>query len=225
MTYNVNFGMAGDRATVNAIRKGKADVVFLQETTPRWERHLRRALRKVYPHILFKHHGRAGGLAVLSKYPFKDADYIPAPTKWFPAWRVVVQTPIGPVQALNVHLRPPIDKGSWVRGFFTTGGLRLSEMQHYVTFLAKELPTIILGDFNEAKGGALDLLEDRKMRNALFDLKPNTRTWHWPTRYGELTQALDHVYAGPRLEAVKARVMKAGRSDHYPVVVKLRRVY
>lgn len=37
MTYNVNFGIAGDPETIEVIRGGGADVVFLQETTEAWE--------------------------------------------------------------------------------------------------------------------------------------------------------------------------------------------
>ncbi len=37
-SYNVNFGMAGSSAVADAIRNSGAQVVFLQETTPDWQR-------------------------------------------------------------------------------------------------------------------------------------------------------------------------------------------
>ena len=122
LTYNVNYGLGGDPLGVRAIRDAGADVVFLQETTAAWEEALRAELGTELPHMAFLHCCGAGGLAVLSKYPFEHGDYVPSPGGWFPAWRVVVDSPLGEVQVLQVHLRPPVsDGGSFVSGYFTTG--------------------------------------------------------------------------------------------------------
>src|SRR5437773_1751707 len=68
----------------------------------------------------------------------------------FFALRIVVATPIGAVQILDVHLRPPMsDGGSWVAGFFTTREVREREMAYHVEKLDPKLPTVIAGDFNE----------------------------------------------------------------------------
>ena len=53
MTYNVNFGIPGDAPTIAAIDAGRADVVFLQEINPAWERALRaRFAGRVPAHVL-----------------------------------------------------------------------------------------------------------------------------------------------------------------------------
>jgi len=52
MTYNVNFGLAGDPETLEAIRSADADLVFLQETDATWERSLRSLAHGRYPHVL-----------------------------------------------------------------------------------------------------------------------------------------------------------------------------
>ena len=75
MTYNVNYGLAGDSETAGAMADGWADLIFLQETTAAWEVVLRRRLLEAYPHMAFRHCCGAGGLAVLSRYPFEDKDY------------------------------------------------------------------------------------------------------------------------------------------------------
>lgn len=223
MTYNVNFGLSGDRASLRAIADAGADIVLLQETNRGWERAIRRRLSAKYPHILFEHHRAAGGLGILSKYPIEERRLLVAPTGWFPAWRLVVRAPRGLVQLLNVHLRPPIsDSGSWVSGYFTTGGHRLRELRHYLRFLDAALPTLIAGDFNEARGPAIELLADRGMHSALHEYAPDAITWHWRTRIGELTNRLDNVFYSGGLDATAARVMTAGNSDHYPVVVRFR---
>jgi endonuclease/exonuclease/phosphatase (EEP) superfamily protein YafD len=221
MTYNVNFGIAGDEATIAAIAGGGAELVFLQETTPSWEASLRRALGRRYPHQAYRHSGGAGGLAILSRHRFREAAYLAAPGDWFPAWRVIVESPLGPLQVLQLHLRPPVsDSGSWVSGYFTTGGYRRGEIAHFARDLRRDLPTLVVGDFNEAAGGkAVRFLEEQHgLRDALERFSPGATTWHWRTSIGRIRLQLDHILHDARLRPLDARVLRVGRSDHYPVV-------
>lgn len=224
MTYNVNFGIAGDPATLEVIRGAGADVVFLQETTEAWERHLRAELAATYPHMQFRHCCGAGGLAVLSRHPFAERDYwAPPPGGWFPAWRVVVDSPLGPLQVLAVHLRPPLDeRGSVVRGYHASRAVRVAEIASYVDGLDGDLPTLIVGDFNEERDGdALAYLRRRGLRSALPEFAPDANTWAWTTSVGPVRQQLDHVVYDPFLEPIDAAVIPGGRSDHRAVVVTL----
>ncbi|MFH1150780.1 MAG: endonuclease/exonuclease/phosphatase family protein [Actinomycetota bacterium] len=66
--------------------------VFLQESTPGWERQIRARLGHRYPQMAFHHEDGAGGLAVLSRYPF-SGEVISSAAGWFPAWRW--QTSVG----------------------------------------------------------------------------------------------------------------------------------
>lgn len=228
MSYNVNYGIAGDRDTILAMGAGDPDVVFLQETTPGWEGPLRIRLRERFPYMKFHHtrgHG-AGGLAVLSRLPFDGEAILPAPPGgWFPAWRLVLQTPLGPVQVLNVHLHPPFsDSGSVVSGYLPSRPLRRRELASYLAALTPGLPTLVVGDFNEdADGGAVRLLAARGLRSALPEFHPRRTTWRWPTAFGTLTAQLDHVAYSAELEPLDARVIEAGRSDHLPVLARFQR--
>jgi endonuclease/exonuclease/phosphatase (EEP) superfamily protein YafD len=218
MTYNVNFGIPGDPETLAAIAGGGADLVFLQETTPEWEEHLRGQLGQRYPYLAFRHWRGAGGLAVLSRHPFVAGPLLPNPAGWFPAWRVVVATPLGPVQVLNVHLRPPVsDSGSFVSGYLTTGGARHTEIRAFASALDPALPTLVVGDFNEGPSGRA-ITELRRRGLALALGSSAGPTWRWPTPLGTLRLRLDHILADRRLALVEARVLQAGRSDHLPVV-------
>src|SRR5262245_19488561 len=76
LSYNLNYGMAGDEPTLDAIAKRPSDLVLLQETTPDWEAFLRERFETDYPYIAFHHCCGAGGLGILSKYPFEERDYI-----------------------------------------------------------------------------------------------------------------------------------------------------
>lgn len=221
LTYNVNFGLAGDQDTLRGIGEAGADVAFLQETTPAWEEAIRRDLGTIYPQMGFRHSGGAGGLAVLSRFAFEDLVFLPASAGWFPAWRVRVATPIGPLQVLLVHLRPPLsESGGVVSGYFTTPEVRLEE----ITGFYDPEDDLVVGDFNEDEDGrALAFLEERGMRSALPRFAPEARTWRWPTSFGDVTGRYDHIVHSSRLEPVEARTFEAGRSDHLPLTSTFRR--
>lgn len=223
MSYNVNFGLGGDAEGLAAIRGGNADLVVLQETTAAWEQAIRAQLADVYPHMRFRHCCGAGGLAFLSRHPFDEREYVaPTPDGWFPAWRVIVATPAGKVQVLAVHLHPPLDdNGSVLKGYFPSKAVRRREIETFAPLLDADpdLPALVVGDFNEdAEGSALRFLAGRGLRSALAVLDPTATTWRWGTSVGTVTGRLDHVVHDPRLVALDARVMKVGRSDHFPVV-------
>lgn len=224
LSFNVNYGVAGDPDTARAIENQNADLVLLQETNPAWEAQLRPVLSEDYPHIEFRHAGAAGGMAILSKHALTDLGTIEPPERgWFFAWRARIETPAGKVQVLNVHLRPQIgDNGSVVSGYFTTESVREREVEKYFTELERDVPTIIAGDFNEQPGGdALDYLAERGFRDALERAEGARDTWRWNTSFGELRREFDHVLVGKGISAVSAKVVNAGRSDHLPVFAVL----
>ena len=226
-TYNVNFGLAGDPATLETIRRIDADVLLLQETTPAWERAIRRTLASAYPHIAFRHSASwpAGGMAFLSRYPLRAIEASPSSIGFFPAWRVVVDTPAGAVQLVNLHLKPPVSRsGSYVSGYFSTPPERAAEMKGHLDLVQQGLPTVFLGDFNEARGGGLSVLKHKGHRDVLSNPSTSsTPTWRWKVGPFTLRSQLDHIVYDPRtLECLDARVLKLGRSDHLPVVARFR---
>jgi endonuclease/exonuclease/phosphatase (EEP) superfamily protein YafD len=221
LTYNVNYGIAGDDETIAAIRDADADLVLLQETNAAWEQALRGSLSGRWPKMIFKHRGGAGGLAVLSRLPIVEAEFFaPVGEGWFPAARVVVETAFGRVQALSVHLRPPVsDGGSFVSGAFTTPAVRFDEIQTFFSRLAPGYPTLIAGDFNEEEDGhAVRFLAGKGMISALARYAPGEPTWRWPMPIGTLHKQLDHVLYDARLDVASAEIRQRGRSDHLPIV-------
>jgi endonuclease/exonuclease/phosphatase (EEP) superfamily protein YafD len=213
MTYNLNFANPDRQASLDAIAKADPDVVLLQEVTADW----RRALDKLadqYPHRAYRANTFASGSAVLSKLPIKTEELLAPPSDgWFAPQRIVVTAPFGSLQILNVHLRPANDRGSWVRGYFTTRSIRLREIATYWTHLVKDVPTIVAGDFNEAPDGkAVSFLADHGFSRIATDGPP---TWH----YEVLTFDLDHVLVDDKLTGRDGHVLDAGISDHRPVIV------
>jgi endonuclease/exonuclease/phosphatase (EEP) superfamily protein YafD len=220
MSYNVNFGIAGDQPTLDAIAGVDADIILLQETNARWESAL---ARLAYPHRRFAapDDWPAGGMGILSKSPIVKLDRLdPAPGAPFFAWRVVLDTKLGRIQILNVHLRPPMsDGGSWVVGYWSTRDVRLREIERHVALLDPKLPTIVVGDFNEeGDGRAVGFLRDHGFSDAIEQHLGNRRTWEWPISSSmTLRFQLDHIFHDDHFIPVTAQIVEAGRSDHKPI--------
>ncbi|MCW5802231.1 MAG: endonuclease/exonuclease/phosphatase family protein [Deltaproteobacteria bacterium] len=227
MSYNVNFGIAGDEAAIAAIARARPQVVFLQETNDVWRDALVRGLPQ-FPHHAFAppEDLPAGGMGVMSMYPIASIERLPSVGGPFFAQRVVVDAPQGRVQVLNVHLRPPMsDGGSWIAGFFTTREVREREMSWHASRLDPALPTVILGDFNEEGDGLALAVTDRLgYTDAIAQWLGKTRTWEWPVGALTLRFQLDHILHDARFTAAAAGIVEAGRSDHKPIWADLERV-
>ena len=226
MTYNVNYANPDPKSALDAIEAEDADVVLLQEITGEWQRALAERFATQYPVQVFRVHTRAaGGLAVLSKLPIRTEEVLPCPERhWFPSERLVVDTGFGALQILNVHLRPAIDGGSWFKGFMTTPPLRRREIETYFKRLARDLPTVIAGDFNEDPSGSALAFLSRQGLARVPTAGPTT--WHYSHLVkGEPTDILrmdiDHVLVDRSLVGRDGKVLDAGTSDHRPVVVTI----
>jgi endonuclease/exonuclease/phosphatase family metal-dependent hydrolase len=224
MTYNVQWSNPSPRTALDAIEKANVDVVLLQEITTHWQGLLEKRFKDAYPYRAF-HTGRAGGIAVLSKLPIKKDDlwHAPGTGAYFPAQRVVVGTAHGDVQLLNVHLRPAIEGGSWIKGFMSTPAVRRKEIEAHWGKIDK-LPTIVAGDFNEDPDGlAIDFLAGHGLVRVPTSGPP---TWHYEQivkgkPWDLLKMDIDHVLVDGNFTANNAHVMDAGTSDHRPVVVTI----
>jgi endonuclease/exonuclease/phosphatase (EEP) superfamily protein YafD len=230
-TFNVNFGLAGDPATLAAISATGADVVLLQETNRAWQRAIEAhpELPTRYPHRRFylTPGWPAGGMAFLSRYPLRAPKRSPSAVGWFDAHRLVAATPHGKVLLVNLHLKPPVSaSGSVISGYFSTPKERRREMRGHLALFDPKLPTIVAGDFNEQRGGGLAMLGGLKFEDAIRargGTSSSPTTWRWKVGPLTLRQQLDHIlYDRRRFTCVEARVLKIGRSDHLPVVALLR---
>jgi len=217
---------------MEAIRSNDCDVCYLQETNENYEAFFGERMSDLYPFQLFRHSENwcAGGMGVLSKYPFVEVNWIPAKSQWFHGWIIKVETPLGDIQFLNTHLRPPIQAGNSMipspLAFYYSKAERLEDLQGWFPYLVPEVMTIILGDFNESHRGmfygkAIQWLETPEMgfRDAIDEFDPSV-TWEWPLPMNMKLQAnFDHIfYRKSELLCVIAGVRREGSSDHFPVV-------
>lgn len=220
-TYNVNFGMPRPDLALAAMRSTGADVLCLQETTEQWMDYLKPALRDQYPHVLARQWSGAGGLAFFSKVPLDEVEFIRPQAGWFPAWIVNARTPLARVQIMSVHLHPQLnEQGSVSLGAYAnTPKTRRQEIEQFHARLRQNLPTIILGDFNENDAGqAVAWLKTKGFSDALSRVDTSTPTWQWQSSIITLHGRFDHVMYSDRLRCLDASVLKQGASDHLPVV-------
>jgi endonuclease/exonuclease/phosphatase family metal-dependent hydrolase len=222
-TYNVELHAYDDAATVAAVGAANADVIALQETTANWQRVLADTYGDEYPYMLFHGQSSSGDLAILSRFPLEDRGVLPGPNGWHPAWHVLVDSPVGPVQLLNVHLRSYFNGTSnTVESYLTVGDDHLESIEYFTEECDPDGVNVVLGDFNEDEDGpAVRYLEERGYEDALPLYHPGQGTWRHASLAGQLTKALDHIVFDGRLRPLNAWVEVAGNSDHIPVIAHL----
>ncbi|MCB9537896.1 MAG: endonuclease/exonuclease/phosphatase family protein [Myxococcales bacterium] len=220
MTYNVSASLARDPETIEAVGMADADIVCLQEVNSVWAESLQATYAERYPHMAFQGE-HTGGLAILSKWPFEDLGVADGFEGWHPAWHVLVETPMGPVQVLQVHLRPPISRRGGVGSYFEIDEIHALEVETFSDRCLEDTPTLVVGDFNEAEdGGAITWLTARGYRSILPQFRPGQETWRYAkSLYGQTVDTLDHiVYDTQAFVPLNATVSYVGNSDHLPVV-------
>jgi len=216
LTYNLNIWAPAAERSISMLGQADADIVFLQEITPAWQELLEAEFASRYPHIGFMHDEASGGLAAMSRMPFRQVAYVPSQGK-YSGWLLDVDTPVGVVQMLAVHLHAPLDDfGVFTIGaFLGRGKERLSEIRSYYAHVDPARPLIVLGDFNEPEDGqAVRFLKDRGMTSALGEFDRLTPTWGMWVGFIPLSSRLDHILYSPDLYCFEAFVRKGGGSDH-----------
>jgi exonuclease III len=225
VTYNVNWGFSQPQMVVDFLAEADADIVCLQETHSQWEAVLKMRLAERYPYRIFKNSQGAGGIAIMSKYPLHDTIVIEPSEGWFPSLLTKVQTPLGEIQILNVHLRPPLaDDGSvTISGAYNAPEIHSKEMRDFIKKTDPNRPIIITGDFNEnEKDKAIRWLISRGFTDTLSSFDTYTKTWVWKTSAGISIKArYDHIVINKYLACTGATVSPVRASDHMPVVAVL----
>ncbi len=216
VTYNVNYHFI-NKNVVSILDSINADVVCLQETNAAWEDIIKKGLISKYSFIEFKHRGTAGGYAILSKYPIINTQYIRNEPGWFPAWATTIKKNNDSIQILNTHLKPGLTRKGRIgwNAYFKAEEVHIEELKTFIAKLNLNLPTIILGDFNENDNGkSMKWLLDEGFDDALPKFDKRTKTWRWVILKGRY----DHIVSNQKLICTDAKVYKLGKSDHFPVL-------
>lgn len=233
VTYNINWGgnrfsTTAPKKSLKVLRQIDADIVLLQEMTPFWFNALKSHLSSVYPYMEFKNDDHAGGIAYISKYPVRRIQYLRPSVKkeWHLGVIMDVDSPTGPLQVLNLHLTPPLiskNNASFsIIPFFSTCRIREKEIRFFYDHMQKNLPTIIVGDFNESDNGFVRyFLRQHGFRDAP---SPFQYSWEWKIGAFKMKRKLDHVFYNPYFKLDHVQIIHDGDSDHFPIVVDLRKI-
>jgi endonuclease/exonuclease/phosphatase family metal-dependent hydrolase len=222
VSYNVNWGFVKPENVAVFLREVDADIIFLQETHHYWEVFLKKQLAGRYRYSVFEERGGAGGIAIMSKYRLGKVELVEPKTGWFPSLFAEAQTPIGLLQLLNVHLKPPLsNEGSVeISAYYRTPNIHIKEIKEYTAIVDFSKPLVIAGDFNEDENGrAVRWLIDKGFMDALSAFDQYSKTWEWEIFSGiKIKNRYDHILFSKELNCTGARVVKVDASDHMPVI-------
>ena len=215
------------------IAQEKPDLIALLEINQRWETELTAALLTTYPHLFSRPREDNFGIAVFSRQPlggerveFFAGDELPSLALYLalgdgggPPLRVLVTHPLPPGRTettilRNQHLADLVD---WTRSAATAS----------LAFAAEPSPAppplLILGDLN-----ATPWCPPLRRLLAATSLRPAARghaivAATWPAQVPFLRIPLDHALLNDELICTAYRVGPDIGSDHFPVLLEIRR--
>ncbi|GHH91268.1 endonuclease/exonuclease/phosphatase family protein [Streptomyces capillispiralis] len=211
LTSNVEFGQ-GTGALLDAVRREKPDILFVQECEYTCDATLRRELAATHPHRQAVEGGGSEGSVILSRFPLTARDEVPG-TMGMPG--AVADVDGHPVRLQLAHPMPPLPDqvGLWQREL---GRLRDAAAA------GRDTPTVLAGDFNASQDhAAFRRILDTGLRDAArLDGADRTPTWPARTTPAFGTQ-IDHVLVSEEFAARRARFLDLADTDHRALVVDL----
>jgi len=225
ITYNVYFKSEDDTATLDSLVDLAADLLCLQEVTPRFERAFTQRLGPSYPYRHFESRQGTWGVALASRQPLKDVRVFRQLPHRMPALEATLRLPERDVRVACLHFFPPFagrkPGAGWLATWRDNARLRVQQAEAIASrYPQQSEPLLVLGDLNEGSwGSAFKVLE-----KAGFESACNARsascggTWPGATSSWPAIFQVDHVL-GRNLRFLYAGVEKRGGSDHYPLHV------
>lgn len=226
MTFNVLWNNRDSAALQQAITSAQADILGVQEVTPKRAEWLAYTFAATYPYTAFRVDGPYAGVGILSRYPITQVTRFALPPRDL-ALRVVLDVAGTPLHVLVVHFS--------ANRAFTTPLPRLAEVtsQHYtrqadeVQRVIAELqsvrsPHLVLCDCNlsetsQAYAELANTLHD-SFREAGWGLGLTLRAKGVPFA----VERIDYIWHSPDIAATYAYVGPDGGSDHGSVIARLR---
>ncbi|MFF0170180.1 endonuclease/exonuclease/phosphatase family protein [Streptomyces prasinus] len=211
MTSNVEFGRATP-GLVDAVRRLKPDLVFVQECDHLCDALLRRELTADYPHRRAVGGGGAEGSVILSRFQLRGTDGVPG-TLGMPG--AVADVDGHDVRLQLAHPMPPVpgQVDVWER--------ELRGLRDVVT-ADPTVPTVLAGDFNASQDhAAFRRLLDSGLSDAAR-LGGAHRVPTWPAGTTPVFGAqIDHVLVSRQFAADRPRFLDLADTDHRTLVVDL----
>ena len=206
-----NLGRAYDRRDEIAryIAASSADIVVLQELSHQWMRELGN-LDSQYPHAILEPREGSFGIGILSRMPLKNKKILEFPKSSIPYVLANVDTGIGSVSFMGLHLNWPMNPAS-----FADRSLQIKSVID--VFQSSMSPFVACGDWNlTLQSGWYDYLQESGL-SAGNASGGSMQTW--PAPFGRLGISIDHCMTSNLLSVHSIEVGPSLGSDHRPILV------
>ena len=224
MSYNLLYSSKKNSASITQIKKQNPDIICLTELTPLFIRQVNKQLGKRYPYRAVYPKRGTWGVGIISKYPITKKSLYPIHPHRIPGSSAVVTIHKKKLLFACVHLFPPAGKhrknDSLVATFQKNRKLRLEQAKFlWKKFLYWKGPVILVGDMNEDRDDqAVKFLRNKGYNHACEKVSFNQcgATYPAANRFLPAVVEIDHIL-GKGVVFIKAKVIKQGGSDHYPI--------
>jgi endonuclease/exonuclease/phosphatase (EEP) superfamily protein YafD len=217
LSHNIRYDNQDPLQEVDEIQRVAADIVFLQEITPRGYQRLGDAgAFDSYPYRQIDARTGATGLAIFSKFPLREATVEQGPG--YPQQRAVTTIEGHDVVLWNVHLRSPVAGP-------------IEQWRGDLDFLRRKLhaetgDVLAAGDFNATWSHApfRKLLTNGYREAAIDRGRGHSRSWPVDGDLGQRTKGfirIDHVLTHHNVRAVNIQEAGGNGSDHRAVITEL----
>lgn len=219
MSINVNLRNAPSPYALQWIRNERPDVLALIEMSTPW-RDAMAGLADDFPYAYtLPDSATARGIGLYSRYPIVDALKETTCLECQPLIEASIEHPLGLVRVFAIHPLSPMNDE---RTQWRDAELRLIAER----CAAVNVPTIVLGDFNETPyGSAFQGFLKRTGYTAARSVEGFSPTW--PAQHdGILIPSvfripIDHIVVSPHFDALSFAVGPPIGSDHLPIVAQL----
>lgn len=193
------------------VREQQPDIVICQEVSLRWGREMEK-LKDAYPHAVIVPKAGGAGIALLSRYPFKESFVLQLGDVSRPSILATVDLGSTTVAVLTLHPHTPLAAGN-----FRDRNAQLAE----AATLAATLPghKMLIGDLNTTLWSPF--LADLENNSGLVNARRGAGALpSWPTHLPKLLRLpIDHCFVSPEIAVTEIKTGSNIGSDHLPLIV------
>jgi len=190
-----------------------ADVLLLQEYSPRWDRALTAAgVHEIYPHHRAIVREDSFGSAIFSRFPLEDS--FTEQVGGLPMLGATVQLEAGAIDLFNVHTLPPR-----ISDYVARHAAGLAVVEQWIAERAEQGRSfVVAGDFN-ATGHSRTARHIRPLAHDAWELAGRGPGATFPNGLFPLPPLrLDHIYLSKDLTVTDVSVGVGSGSDHRPLL-------
>ncbi|MEJ8574619.1 endonuclease/exonuclease/phosphatase family protein [Microbaculum marinum] len=213
LVSNVKMSNRDHGRLIEVVRREAPDFAAFLECDGPWQTALSE-LKDILPHALEHPLDNSYGMIILSRIPFRSAEFRFVFSDEVPSARIVAETGAGDPFALYVvHPEPPVPYADTIG---RDGELILLARDAK----AESLPTIVTGDMNDVAWSPTTRRFQRL--SGLLDPRVGRGFYNsFDARYPLLRWPLDHLFHDPRFRLVRLERLPNIGSDHFPMLFEL----